>query len=299
VPNQAVGRPWHHVCASLARVKRHRIAPARASHELPVAMTIAGSDPSGGAGLQADLKTFAALKVYGLSIITAVIAQNSSHVSRVQAVEPGMVAAQLEAILAERMPDALKIGALASTGVTRTVASSVALLRLPAPVIDPVLVASSGTRLLAPAAERILREQLIPLAAIVTPNIPEAQLLSEIEIDSPSAVRRAAQALHRLGPKAVLIKGGHWPALPCDPRSSRAVDLFFDGRRYREFTATRIPGASAHGTGCALSAAIAAWLARGSDLETAISRAKRFLTRALKNAVMLGNGRRVLDHFGQ
>jgi hydroxymethylpyrimidine/phosphomethylpyrimidine kinase len=261
-------------------------------------MTIAGSDPSGGAGLQADLKTFAALKVYGLSVITAVTAQNSTLVSRVQAVEPEMVAAQLETIVAERMPDAVKIGALASAAVVRVVAKSVESLRLPAPVLDPVLVASSGARLLETTAERILRAQLIPLAAVVTPNIPEAEVLSEIEIDGPEAMRRAAQVLHLLGARAVLIKGGHWPPTD-DNRRSRAVDLFFDGRHYIEFAAARIPGEGAHGTGCALSAAIAAWLARGIGLETAIARAKRFMTHVLKNTLVLGSGRRVLDHFAR
>jgi hydroxymethylpyrimidine/phosphomethylpyrimidine kinase len=280
-------------------VKPHRIAALRALGRIPVAMTIAGSDPSGGAGLQADLKTFAALKVYGLSVITAVIAQNSTRVSRVEAVRPDMVAAQLETIVAERIPDGLKIGALASAEVTKVVAQAVQSLGLPAPVLDPVLVASSGTRLLEPAAESILRAQLIPLAAIVTPNIPEAEVLSGIEIDGVAAMRRAAQALHQLGPRAVLIKGGHWPATLGDGRRSKVVDLFFDGRRYIEFEAARIPGEGAHGTGCALSAAIAAWLARRVDLETAISRAKRFMTRALKNTLVLGNGRGVLDHFAR
>jgi hydroxymethylpyrimidine/phosphomethylpyrimidine kinase len=262
-------------------------------------MTIAGSDPSGGAGLQADLKTFAALKVYGLSVITAVIAQNSTLVSRVQAIGPDMVAAQLEAIVAERMPDGLKIGALGSAAVTRAVAKSVKSLGLPAPVLDPVLVSSSGTRLLEPAAERILCTQLMPLAAVVTPNVPEAQVLSEIEIDGPQAMRRAARVLHQLGARAVLIKGGHWPASLDKSREAKAVDLFFDGRRYLEFGAPRIPGKGAHGTGCALSAAIAAWLARGIELEAAISHAKRLITRLLKNTLMLGNGRYILDHFAR
>jgi hydroxymethylpyrimidine/phosphomethylpyrimidine kinase len=280
-------------------VKRDRIAALPAVARIPVAMTIAGSDPSGGAGLQADLKTFAALKVYGLSVVTAVIAQNSAHVSRVQAVEPDMVAAQLETVVAERMPDALKIGALASAAVTNVVAKSVESLGLPAPVLDPVLVASSGTRLLETAGEHILRARLIPLAAVVTPNIPEAEILSEIKIDGVMAMRRAAQALHRLGPRSVLIKGGHWPTTLGGGHRPKAVDLFFDGRHYIEFAAARIPGEGAHGTGCALSAAIAAWLARGVELETAINRAKRFTTHALKNALMLGNGRWVLDHFAR
>jgi hydroxymethylpyrimidine/phosphomethylpyrimidine kinase len=279
-------------------VKSDRIAALPAVARTPVAMTIAGSDPSGGAGLQADLKTFAALKVYGLSVITAVIAQNSERVSRVQAVTPEMVAAQLETIVAERMPDALKIGALVSAAVAAAVAKSVKSLGLPAPVLDPVMVASSGTRLLEPAGESILRACLIPQAALVTPNIPEATVLSGIEIDGLTAMRHAARAVHKLGPRSVLIKGGHWPAmLGTGSRASRSVDLFFDGRRFIEFAAARIPGDGAHGTGCALSAAIAAWLSRGADLEAAIRRAKRFLTRLLKNQLMLGNGRRVLDHF--
>jgi len=281
-------------------VKPDHIAASPATARIPVAMTIAGSDPSGGAGLQADLKTFAALKVYGLSVITAVITQNSACVSRVQAVEPEMVTAQLATIVAERMPDGLKIGALASAAVTKIVAQSVESLGLPAPVVDPVLVASSGARLLEPAGERILRDQLIPLARVVTPNIPEAEALSGIEIGSIGAMRQAARALHKLGARAVLIKGGHWPAALGDGhRAAKAVDLLFDGRRFIEFAATRIRGEGAHGTGCALSAAIAAWLARGADLETAIGRAKRFMTRALKNPLMLGSGRYVLDHFAR
>jgi hydroxymethylpyrimidine/phosphomethylpyrimidine kinase len=276
-------------------VKSDRIAARRAVAPIPVAMTIAGSDPSGGAGLQADLKTFAALKVYGFSVITAVIAQNSKQVSQMQAVASEMVAAQLETIVSERMPDALKIGALASAAVAKVVAKSVESLGLPAPVLDPVLVASSGTRLLEPAGESILRAKLIPQAALVTPNIPEAEVLSGIQIDGLTAMRHAARALRKLGPHAVLIKGGHWPTTGIRP--SKVVDLFFDGRRYIEFSAPWIPGGDAHGTGCALAAAIVAWLSRGADLETAISRAKRFLTRMLETPLLLGNGRYVLDHF--
>jgi hydroxymethylpyrimidine/phosphomethylpyrimidine kinase len=279
-------------------VKSGRIVALPSIARIPVAMTIAGSDPSSGAGLPADLKTFSALKVYGLSVITAVIAQNSARVSAVQAVAPEMIMAQLEIIVSERMPDALKIGALASAAVAKAVAAGIGSLELPPPVIDPVLVSSSGKRLLELAGEDILRTELIPRAAVVTPNIPEAEALSGIEINGLAAMRQAARALQKLGPQAVLIKGGHWPAGGRDDsRRAKAVDLFFDGRQFIEFAAARIPGEGAHGTGCALSAAIAAWLARGVELQTAISRAKRFLTRALKNAFMLGNGRRVLDHF--
>ncbi|HJU11036.1 MAG TPA: bifunctional hydroxymethylpyrimidine kinase/phosphomethylpyrimidine kinase [Candidatus Binataceae bacterium] len=265
---------------------------------LPVAMTIAGSDPSGGAGMQADLKTFAAVRVYGLSVITAVIAQNSATVSWVQAVSPDLITAQLATIVAERVPDALKIGALASAGVANAVATSLESLALPAPVLDPVLVSSSGTRLLDSEGETILRARLMPHAALVTPNIPEAAVLSGIEIDGMAAMREAALTLHRLGPHSVLIKGGHWPTTHGGGKeASKAVDLFFDGRRYLEFTTSRIPGDGAHGTGCTLSAAIAAWLARGIELETAIRRAKSYVTRLLKNTVVIGKGRCMLDHF--
>jgi hydroxymethylpyrimidine/phosphomethylpyrimidine kinase len=261
-------------------------------------MTIAGSDPSGGAGLQADLKTFAALKVYGLSVITTVIAQNSSRVVRVEPVTPEMVAVQLETIVAERVPDALKIGALGSAEVANAIVKKLRSLRLPPPVLDPVLVASSGTRLLELAGESVLRTQLIPQAALVTPNVPEAEVLSGIEIDGLTAMRQAAQTLHKLGARTVLIKGGHWPAtLGTAGRPTKVIDLFFDGCRFIEFAAARIPGDGAHGTGCALSAAIAAWLSRGADLRTAISRAKRFMTTVLERPLMLGNGRGVLDHF--
>jgi hydroxymethylpyrimidine/phosphomethylpyrimidine kinase len=281
-------------------VKSDRIAARNVVVRVPVAMTIAGSDPSGGAGLQADLKTFAALKVYGLSVLTAVIAQNTARVSRLQAVAPEMVAAQLETVVAERRPDAVKIGALATGGVARAVAKSIDALRLPASVLDPVLVASSGRRLLQPAGENVVRSELMPRAAVVTPNIPEAETLSGIEINGMSAMRHAARLLHRLGPRSVLIKGGHsLRMVETEGGPLKAIDLFFDGRRYIEFAANRIPGTGAHGTGCALSAAIAAWLARGADLETAISRAKRFVTRALRDRLMLGNGRCVLNHFAR
>ena len=259
-------------------------------------MTIAGSDPSGGAGLQADLKTFAALRVYGLSVITAVIAQNSARVVRVEPVRPEMVDTQLETIVAERVPDAVKIGALGSAAVANVVAKKLRSLRLPPPVLDPVLVASSGMRLLEPAGETVLRTELIPQAALVTPNIPEAEVLSGIEIDGLAAMHQAARSLLKLGARTVLIKGGHWPTGRGATERASVIDLFFDGHSFIVLTATRVPG-EAHGTGCALSAAIAAWLSRGADLQTATRRAKRFITTVLKRPLMLGSGRCVLDHF--
>jgi hydroxymethylpyrimidine/phosphomethylpyrimidine kinase len=270
----------------------------------PVAMTIAGSDPGGGAGLQADLKTFAAHRVYGFAVITAVIAQNSAHVTRVEAVSPAMVAAQIATIAAERRPDALKTGALSNDDVVRAVADSIRKLKLPAPVVDPVLISSSGARLLDAAGEHALQSLLIPLARVVTPNIPEAESLTDIAIDGLAAMRRAARALRRLGADAVVIKGGH-PFAGADahhddnvgPRR-RVIDLLFDGRAFTEIATTRIPGDGAHGTGCAFSAAIAAGLARGDNLPMAVRRAQTFVARGLRARFRLAaHGRALLDHF--
>ncbi len=190
----------------------------------PVAMTIAGSDPGGGAGLQADLKTFAAHRVYGFSVITAVIAQNSAHVTRVEPVSAAMVTEQIATIAAERRPDALKTGALGSGEVVRAVVESIRQFKLPAPVVDPVLISSSGARLLDEAGEHALRSMLLPLARIITPNIPEAEALSGIAIDGPVAMRAAARALRRLGARAVVIKGGH-PFNGQGNRTARVVKI--------------------------------------------------------------------------
>jgi len=265
-------------------------------------MTIAGSDPGGGAGLQADLKTFAALRVYGFSVITAVIAQNSTQLARLDPVDPSLVAAQLEIIVAERRPDSLKTGALASAAIVETIAEAIRVLRLPAPVVDPVMVSSSGGRLLDLRGERMLRERLLPLARIVTPNIPEAEALSGLAIDGPEAMRAAARAIRRLGVRTVVIKGGHpftREGGAGSDRPAKSADLYYDGRKFVEFVGARIPGGGAHGTGCAFAAAIAAWLARGVDLETAVRRAKSFVARALHNGFTFGAGRTLLDHFAR
>src|SRR6266849_4154240 len=187
-----------------------RLAVARKSvAKKPVALTIAGSDPSAGAGFQADLKTFAALKVYGFSVITAVIAQNSAKVVRVAPVDAAMVTAQLEALASERRPDALKTGALANAAVVLAVAEAIRALKMPAPVVDPVLIASSGARLLDADGEAAMRALIFPLARVVTPNIPEAEALSGVVIDGREAMRAAARALCRMGARAGVIKGGH------------------------------------------------------------------------------------------
>jgi hydroxymethylpyrimidine/phosphomethylpyrimidine kinase len=272
--------------------------PARTSSRKKyrsVALTIAGSDPGGGAGIQADLKTFAALGVYGYSVITAVIAQNSSTVDRVAPIDAAMVALQIETLVAERRPDAIKTGALGTAKIVEAVANALSRLDLPAPVVDPVLISSAGVGLLDSAGERAMLKRLLPLARIVTPNLAEAQALSGVDGASPAAIRAMARALGKAGARAVLIKGGH---IGSSSRSSaQSIDLLYDGRGFIELRAARIPGGGAHGLGCALSAAIAAYLAQGMDLAGAVRRAKRYVTAALGASFRLGGGRAVLDHF--
>ena len=253
-------------------------------------MTIAGSDPGGGAGIQADLKTFAALGVYGYSVITDVIAQNSFSVARTDPLAPALVTRQIETLAAECIPRAIKTGVLGNAAIVKAVARSIVKLAMPAPVVDPVIIASSSTRLLDPAGERAIRDLLIPLARIVTPNIAEAEALTGIRLDTDAAIREAARRIVAMGARAVVIKGGH-------RRTAKAIDLFHDGRRFIELTSDRIPGYGAHGTGCAFSAAIAAHLARGKNLEDAVRIAKRYVTKALKHRFKLGKGRALLDHF--
>src|SRR5262245_36678326 len=191
----------------------------------PVALTVAGTDPSGGAGIQSDLKTFAALGVYGFSAIAMVVAQNSSRVLSVASVEPEMVSAQIGALMLQLRPHAMKTGALGEPAIVVAVARAIEDFELPAPVVDPVMISSSGARLLSEHGEAAMRRRLLPLAAVVTPNLSEAQALSGMEIDSIGAMREAARAIHRLGPRAVVIKGGHLGA------EQDAVDVLFDGSR--------------------------------------------------------------------
>ncbi len=253
-------------------------------------MTIAGSDPSGGAGIQADLKTFAALEVYGFSAITELVAQNSSRVLRVAPLNPSMVAAQIEAVALERKPSAVKIGALGTASIVTAVAAAMIEFKLAAPVVDPVLFSSSGTRLLSKAGEAALVAHLLPLARVITPNIPEAQVLSGIEIRGTTDLHEAARRFVKMGARAVIIKGGHLAS------DADTTDLLYDGRSFLALKAARIAG-DAHGTGCAFSAAIAGYLARGRDLDGAVRGAKEFVTAALLGRFRFGKGRPLLDHF--
>lgn len=257
----------------------------------PAALTIAGTDSGGGAGVPADLKTFAALGVYGFSAITSVVAQNSSRVFRMAPIPPALVSAQIEAAAVERRAGAVKTGALATGPIVEAVAESIRAFRLPAPVVDPVMVASSGVRLLDRPGESAMRARLIPLARVVTPNLIEAQVLSGIEIDGTASTHEAARRIVKLGARAVVIKGGHLgPGFD-------AIDLLYNGRSFVSLSGPRLKVSDAHGTGCAFSAAIAAYLARGRDLESAVRGAKQFVTAALRASFRFGGGRRLLDHL--
>ncbi len=257
----------------------------------PVALTVAGTDPSGGAGIPADLKTFAALGVYGFSVVSVVVAQNSSRVLSTAPMEPVMVARQIGALMMQLRPHAMKTGALGDAAIVAEVARAIEEFELPPPVVDPVIISSSGARLLDLQGEAAMRRRLLPLARVITPNLPEAQALSGIEIDGVEAMREAARLIHRMGPRAVVVKGGHLG------KHRPAVDILYDGRSLVELAGDRIEGGGAHGTGCVFSAAIAAWLARGAELEQAVRRAKEFVARALRYAVRIGEGRLLLDQL--
>jgi hydroxymethylpyrimidine/phosphomethylpyrimidine kinase len=255
---------------------------------LPIALTIAGSDPSGGAGLQADLKTFHRFGVYGEAVVTLLTVQNTTRVSRVVVMDPVLVKEQIEAVLEDIPPGAAKTGALGSAKVVEAVAEAAAGFRFPL-VVDPVMVSKHGLPLLPQAAMRAVRERLLPRAALITPNVPEAEALTGIEIRDLEAVRDAAGRIVEMGARAVLIKGGHL--------EGEATDVLFDGAEWREFPAPRIDTPHTHGTGCTYSAAIAAGLAGGLDLAEAVARAKRFIEEAIRTNPGLGRGCGPVNHF--
>ena len=242
---------------------------------LPIALTIAGSDSGGGAGIQADLKTFAALGVHGTSAITCLTAQNPRGVLGIQAARPEIVRQQLEAIFAELPPAAVKTGMLFSNDIIRVVVEFFRADRRLALVVDPVMVATSGAVLLKASAIRTLTRELLPLATLVTPNLPEAALLLGRALVSVEDLRAAARELHERFGCAVLAKGGHLTGL------REAVDIFFDGQTELLLCAPFIRGVSTHGTGCTYSAAIVAHLARGRSLAAAVGEAKQFITQAI------------------
>ncbi len=253
----------------------------------PAALTIAGSDPSGGAGLQADLKTFQAFGVYGMSVVTLLTVQNTVEVRSAEPVSPELVEAQLDVVTVDILPQAAKTGALGTREVVEVVAAWANKTGVPL-VVDPVMVSTQGRQLLSADARDILVEQLLPRAMLVTPNLDEARELAGMPVESVEQMETAARRIAEYGPKGVLVKGGHLPGEPTDV-------LLWEGRIER-FSATRITSRHTHGTGCTYSAAITAELAKGSSMVDAVGSAKSYVTRAIAEAPGLGQGTGPLRH---
>ncbi|NWF84990.1 MAG: bifunctional hydroxymethylpyrimidine kinase/phosphomethylpyrimidine kinase [Bryobacteraceae bacterium] len=256
--------------------------------KLKAALTIAGSDPSGGAGLQADLKTFHQFGVYGEAAVTLVTVQNTLDVTSVVCLDPDLVGAQIRAVLDDIPPAAAKTGALGSAAVIEVVAQLAAGFTFPL-VVDPVMISKHGAALMAPAARAALMECLLPQARLITPNLHEAALLAGFTVETPDAMREAASEIHRKTGAAVLVKGGHL--------QGEALDILFDGEEFREFSAARVDTRHTHGTGCTYSAAITACLALGLPLAESVARAKNYIARAIASSPGLGAGNGPVNHF--
>jgi hydroxymethylpyrimidine/phosphomethylpyrimidine kinase len=254
------------------------------------ALTIAGSDSGAGAGIQADLKTFAAHGVYGVCAVTAVTAQNSLGVSMVEALPADLVAAQIEAVVSDFGAHAAKTGMLANAAIVEAVAAAIRDLEIPFLVVDPVMLAKSGDSLLDEEALAAMKAELLGRAFLLTPNIPEAEALTGLAIRSDKDRREAARAVAALGPAAVLIKGGHFP-------SENITDLLYTKGEFVEFPQSRVPGRNTHGTGCTFSAAITAHLARGHSLREAIPLVQQYVADAIRHAPGLGRGAGPMGHF--
>ena len=257
---------------------------------VPIVLTIAGSDSSGGAGIQADLKTYTALGVYGMTAITAITAQNTLGVTAVCNLPPEIVAKQIDAVLSDIGAHVIKTGMLSNALIIETVAERLTAHGVAKIVVDPVMVATSGDPLLQDSARDALVKRLLPLAHIVTPNVLEAEVLSGGAITGPADLHAAALAIFELGPRYVLMKGGHL-------ESPDATDLLFDGEKFHEYTAPRIDTPNTHGTGCTYASAIAAYLARGDHTVDAVAHAKHYLTQAIRHSFPLGHGHGPVNHF--
>ncbi|HEX2095319.1 MAG TPA: bifunctional hydroxymethylpyrimidine kinase/phosphomethylpyrimidine kinase [Longimicrobiaceae bacterium] len=257
---------------------------------LPVVLTIAGSDPGGGAGIQADLKTFHAFGAFGTSAITAVTVQNTRGVTEVHPIPLETVRAQIRAVAEDLPPAACKTGMLATAGLVHAVAESIRGHALPRYVLDPVMVATSGDRLLDRDAETTIVDELLPLAALVTPNLDEAAILAGFPVEDREGMRRAAAALVERGARAALLKGGHL-------RSQELVDILYDSAEWHEWRRPKLDTRNTHGTGCTLSAAVAAGLAHGRPLREAVEDALDYVQRAIREAPGLGGGHGPLNHL--
>lgn len=255
----------------------------------PIALTIAGSDSGGGAGIQADLKTFAAFGVYGASAVTAVTAQNTLGVTAIHEIPPDVVAAQIDAVLDDVGADAVKTGMLSSVPIIEAVADRLEHRAVERLVVDPVMVAKGGDRLLREDAVGALASRLLPLALVATPNAGEAEALAGRPVRTIEEAREAARAIHALGPRWVVVKGGHF--------GEDAVDVLYDGGEFEEFPARRIATTSTHGTGCAFASAVAAALAQGDEAASAVAQAKTYVTAAIASAFPIGAGHGPLNHF--
>ena len=258
----------------------------------PRALTIAGSDSGGGAGIQADLKTFAALGVFGTSAVTAITAQNTLGVTTVAEVPIEVISDQIDAVASDIGVDAVKTGMLSSSEIVECVAETVERLDLKPLVVDPVMIAASGAQLLQDEAVESVKGRLIPLASVVTPNIPEAEVLTGIEIDSIEDMELAGAEIIVMGADAAVVKGGH-----LDDGSGRVSDVLVTRHRIERFTSLRIDTTSNHGTGCTFASAIAAHLAHGLDLERSVDAAQRYVWNAMANASPIGGGNGPLNHM--
>lgn len=257
---------------------------------IPRVLTIAGSDPSGGAGIQADLKTFSALKIYGMAVLTCLTAQNTRGVSDVLDLDPGFVAAQIDSVMTDLRPEAVKTGMLLKALVIHTVATKVREHRISNLVVDPVMNATAGMALLDQGAVHVLRNELLPLALVVTPNTGEAERLTGRAVRTISDMEAAARQIHAMGPRNVLIKGGHL--------EGDAVDVLFNGSEFSHYQEIRIPARDSHGTGCVLSAAIAGYLALGRSLPESVQLGKVFVTAAIRRGLRMGSGPGPCDPIG-
>jgi len=258
---------------------------------IPRVLTIAGSDSGGGAGIQADIKTFTAHKVYGMSVITSITAQNTSKVLGIKNLDPEFIELQLVAVATDIGIDALKTGMLSTKSIIKSVAEKLRKYKIEKIVVDPVMVSKSGARLLDQDAESTLISDLIPIAFLITPNIPEAEVLSGIKIDSIEGMKKSAEIIIEKGTKYVLVKGGHLI------NNNEATDILFDGSDFYEISTRWINTKNTHGTGCTYSAAICANLAKGLDVIDAVSKAKDYVTGAIERSFNIGKGNGPLNHY--